>query len=194
MNSVVIALAAAILIAAGVFLARRNSNKKSTVAGAALPQVKMPPTPNGDLVDNARDAIVNALWTVLAGLEARRQESKDGGNMWAVLSGDILKYVTAVKSMPRSIPVTVIAVMNAVSVLEDCAENGARNQAEAAALNDMADHLARGTVRENAMLTEILGRKISEEEARHAQTYIDSFEWDSTRKAYVSIGESVTVN
>lgn len=156
--------------------------------------MKLPPTPNGDAVDKARDDIINALWTVLAALETRRQEDKTGGGPWGELSAHVLKYVSAIRTIPRSIPVIVIATVNAVEVLELQAERGAGNNAATAALKDMSDYLARATVRENAQLTEILGRKITEEEARHAQTFIDSLEWDNNQKAFVSSGMSPTVH
>lgn len=192
MNPAII-LVALLLIAVGIYVSiRRKRGRTDATAGtkpsadaSALPQMTLPPTPNGDAVDKARDAIVNALWTVLAALETRRQEDASGNGPWAELSAHVLKYVSAIKTMPRSIPVIVIATVNATAVL---GEQDAASEAATAALQDMAAYLARATVRELALLTEIQGRKVSTEETRHAQTFIDSLEWNSAQRAFVSSG------
>lgn len=195
MVPILIIFVALLVAAVGIYMIRRGkAGMKPAAPSTTLPQMKLPPTPNGDAVDKARDDIINALWTVLAAIETRRQEDKTGGGPWAELSAHVLKYVSAIRTIPRSIPVIVISTVNAIEVLEKQAERGGGNDAATAALKDMSNYLARATVRENALLTEILGRKVSEEEARHAQTFIDSLEWDNAQKAFVSSAMSPTVH
>ncbi|MCC7038486.1 MAG: hypothetical protein IT560_14450 [Alphaproteobacteria bacterium] len=175
-----------LVIACGITVLRRRRKRKSVfeVNTDILPVVKMPATPNGDALDQHRDAILGHLWTVIAGLEKQRQSDPQNAEGWAMLTGAVLKYATAVQLRPRNIPVIIIATTNAASILERESENELPDPLKAANIHEMSYFLHRSCTPHKDALAKSHGHTLTPAETRQALEFINSLQWDREQKAF----------
>ncbi|MBL8713853.1 MAG: hypothetical protein JNM12_13220 [Alphaproteobacteria bacterium] len=175
-----------LVIACGITVLRRRRKRKSVfeVNTDILPVVKMPATPHGDALDQHRDAILGHLWTVIAGLEKQRQSDPPNAEGWAMLTGAVLKYATAVQLRPRSIPVIIIATTNAASILERESENELPDPLKAANIHEMSYFLHRSCAPHKDALLKSHGHTLTPAETKQALEFINSLQWDREQKAF----------
>lgn len=178
-----------LVVACGVIALRRRRKIRAAAPEEAgselLPVVKVPPTPNGDALDRARDAILGHIWTVIAGLKKKSEIDPPNEEDWMLLSAAVLKYATAIKLKPRDIPVIIVATSNTVALLERESENNLREPSEIAALAEFAFFLGSATGPHNAELQKLQGHAMSPDAAKQALAFIGSLQWEPAQKAFV---------
>ncbi len=176
-----------LVVVCGIVVLRRRKKRAGVfeVNNDILPVITVPVTPNGDALDQQRDAILGQLWTVIAGLEKQRQSDTENAEGWAMLTGAILKYATAVQLRPRDIPVIVIATTNAASILERESENELPDPIKASNIHEMSYFLNRAAAPHKDVLLKTHGHALMPDETKHALDFINSLQWDRAQKAFV---------
>lgn len=167
-----------------ITLRKRKRREQRTANNDILPVIKMPATPNGDALDQHRDAILGMLWTVMAGLEKKRQGDPENAEGWAMLTGAVLKYATALQLRPRDIPVIIIATTNAASILERESETGLPDAAKASDIREMSFYLASTSAQHRDALAKTHGHAMTQDEIKQALGFINSLQWDREKKAF----------
>ncbi len=176
-----------VLIACGVAVLRRRKKRRLQAGNDdVLPAITVPQTPNGDALDHHRDAIIGYLWTVMAGLEKKRQSDPEHSDGWSMLTGAVLKYATALKLRPRDIPVIIIASTNAASILERESETGLPDAAKASDIREMAFYLDTSAAAHKNELLKMHGPALTTADTKQALEFINSLQWDRSQKAFVS--------
>lgn len=176
-----------LVIACGFAVLRRRRKRARflVVNDDILPVMTVPPTVNGDALDHHRDAILGQLWTVMAGLEKKRQTDPQNAEGWSMLTGAVLKYATALKLHPRDIPAIIVATTNAASILERESETGLPDAAKASDIREMSYYLSStSTPHQNALL-KIHGHEMTPAEMKQAVAFINSLQWDREKKSFV---------
>lgn len=165
-------------------LRRRKKRRLLASADDILPVMTVPPTLNGDALDHHRDAISGYLWTVMAGLEKKRQSDPDNAQGWAMLGGAVLKYATAIKLRPRDIPVIIIAATNAAAILERESETGLPDATKASHIREMAFYLDSAAAGHKNDLLKMHGPALTQADTKQALDFINSLQWDRAQKAF----------
>ncbi len=176
-----------LVIVCGVAVLRRRRKRRMQpeFSDDILPVMTVPATPNGDALDLHRDAILGHLWTVIAGLEKKRQSDPENAEGWAMLTGAILKYATAVQLRPRDIPVIIIAAANAAAILERESETGLPDAAKASDIREMSFFLHGAATPHKNALAKTHGHTLTPAETKQALDFINSLQWDRTQKSFV---------
>lgn len=176
-----------LLIACGVAVLRRRKKRRLQSGNDdILPAITPPVTLNGDALDGHRDAILGFLWTVIAGLEKKRQGDPANADGWSVLTGAVLKYATALKLRPRDIPVIIISATNAAAILERESETGLPDAAAASDIREMSFYLDSAAAAHKNELLKMHGPALSTADTKQALDFINSLQWDRSQKAFVS--------
>ena len=176
-----------LVIACGIAVLRRRRKRRlqPEFNDDILPVISVPATPNGDTLDQHRDAILGHVWTVIAGLEKKRQSDPEHADGWSMLTGAVLKYATAIQLHPRDIPVIIIAASNAASILERESETGLPDAAHASDIREMSFFLNRVAGPHKDALAKIHGHALTQAETKQAIDFISSLQWDRAQKAFV---------
>lgn len=175
-----------LVIACGFAVLRRRRKRAAFLAANddILPVMTVPPTVNGDALDQHRDAILGQMWTVMAGLEKKRQTDPRNAEGWSMLTGAVLKYATALKLRPRDIPVIIVATTNAASILERESETGLPDAAKASDIREMSYYLSSASTPHQNALLKIHRHDMTPEEMKEAIGFINSLQWDRAQKAF----------